>query len=120
MQAGKEKLDLLERLLIGDIDVSLFASGFKCASRERQERLLTRLVEHCLLHGAVHRTQSAHLEAMSALLSSLQGPPVRILFYRMALGFPFRACFCELVVHLVLCCLVSSPRVSNSAFFQGK
>jgi hypothetical protein len=80
VQAGKQKLDLLERLLIEEIDTGLFASGFKCASREQQERLLVRLVEHCLLYGSVHRTQVAHLEAMASLFTSLQTPSVMISF----------------------------------------
>lgn len=72
MQERRGKLDLLERLLLGEIDTGLFASGFKQAGREQQERLLARLTAHCLLQGAVLRTQAAHVKAVVAMIASAE------------------------------------------------
>ena len=76
-QLQERKLDLLARLLLGEIDTVLFASGFRQAGREQQERLLARLAEHTLLQGAVQRTQAAHLKAVVAMIASAERTEVR-------------------------------------------
>lgn len=68
-QAKIKKKELTESLLGGTMKPAMFASALLCMSREKQTKVLQKLVADAALKGNLRRTYIAHLEAMASVLS---------------------------------------------------
>lgn len=69
MQSNVKKQELGIRLLTGGISPAMYASALLCMSRERQNKVLTKLVADAALKGSLRRVYVSHLEAMASVLS---------------------------------------------------
>lgn len=69
MQSTIKRKELTESLLTGTMKPAMFASALLCMSRERQNKVMAKLVADAALKGILRRTYISQLEAMASVLS---------------------------------------------------